>query len=29
MRLNFAVPGPTMDDAIAQLDMALSDFDEY
>lgn len=29
MRLNFAVPGPVMDDAIAQLDMALSDFDEY
>ncbi len=29
MRLNFAVPGPTMDDAIAQLDMALSEFDEY
>ncbi len=29
MRLNFAVPTPTMDDAIAQLDMALSDFDEY
>lgn len=29
MRLNFAVPTPIMDDAIAQLDMALSDFDEY
>ena len=29
MRLNFAVPGPTMDDAITRLDMALSDFDEY
>ena len=29
MRLNFAVPGPVMDDAIARLDMALSDFDEY
>ncbi len=29
MRLNFAVPGPVMDDAIAHLDMALSDFDEY
>lgn len=29
MRLNFAVPGPIMDDAIAQLDLALSSFDEY
>ncbi len=29
MRLNFAVPGPIMDDAIAHLDMALGDFDEY
>ncbi len=29
MRLNFAVPGPVMDDAIAHLEMALSDFDEY
>ncbi len=29
MRLNFAVPGPIMDDAIAQLDMALSSFDAY
>jgi len=29
MRLNFAVPGPIMDDAIAQLDLALSNFDEY
>jgi cystathionine beta-lyase len=29
MRLNFAVPGPIMDDAIALLDLALSNFDEY
>ena len=29
MRLNFAVPGPVMDDAIERLDVALSDFDEY
>ena len=29
MRLNFAVPGPLMDDAIAQLDLALSNFDEF
>ncbi|MGB5966427.1 MAG: PatB family C-S lyase [Sulfurimonadaceae bacterium] len=29
MRLNFAVAGPIMDDAIAQLDLALSNFDEY
>ncbi|MCJ7765623.1 MAG: aminotransferase class I/II, partial [Thiovulaceae bacterium] len=29
MRLNFAVPSPLMDDAIAQLELALSNFDEY
>lgn len=29
MRLNFAVPSDTMDDAMAQLDLALSSFDMY
>jgi len=29
MRLNFAVPSPVMDDAVAQLDLALSNFGEY
>ena len=29
MRLNFAVPTDTMDEAIAQLDLALSSFDDY
>lgn len=29
MRLNFAVPSPVMDDAIAQLDLALSNYGEY
>jgi cystathionine beta-lyase len=29
MRLNFAVPGPLMDDAIALLELALSSFDEF
>jgi len=29
MRLNFAVPSPIMDDAVAQLDLALSNFGEY
>ena len=29
MRLNFAVPTDTMDEAIAQLDLALSCFEEY
>ena len=29
MRLNFAVPTDTMDEALSQLDLALSSFDEY